>query len=267
MTEIFCANFQAIVTAIDSEENTRLLARTRCKMWSCEYCAERNRKIWQARVIGHINNNNGLDWSWFTLTAHSKKRGKKLSLENLRGAWEKIIKRIQRKYSSVEKIHYCRVYEQHKDGSYHIHCIISIKFDDIKERVNKKTGEKTKYSVWLQKTAREMKLGYYTHAANFEGKHAGYIAGYVTKYMTKLTPEFKSELGRVRHIQTSQGWLDYENENELSWELKAGYYENELLTDMENKTKVLDVQTGEFITFDNFQDTYIYPSEFDHRNK
>lgn len=232
-------------------------------MWTCAYCAKKNQSIWRARIIDHINNNSHLDWSWFTLTAHSKRRGKKTSLKNLRDAWDRLIKRIKRKYDNGEKIHYCRVYEQHKDSSYHLHCIISIKWLNLKIRTSR-DGSKTSHDTWLDKQAKSLKLGYYTHAANFDGKHAGYMAGYVTKYMTKLSDDFKETLGRVRRIQTSQGWSKKEYESDLTWIMKSGYYEDNLLTDMTLGRKVLDITIGEYVTYDNFIDSYVYPIEFSH---
>ena len=258
----YCKNFNAIITTKDG--NTRLVTRTRCKMWTCEYCASINRKIWRARIIDHINKHKDLDWSWFTLTAHSKKRGAVKSIANLRGAWDKLLKRIKRKYSHIDKIHYVRVFEEHKDGSYHLHCIISLKWQNLKIRTQK-NGKIVSYDAWLAKQAKDLKIGYYTHAANFDGKHAGYIAGYVTKYMTKLSVSMKDELGRIRHIQTSQGWRKFENESELDWTMKSGYYEDDLIEDMKSKVKVLDIQTGQYITYDDFEYTYVYPIEFDHR--
>lgn len=260
----FCENFNAIITTIDDKQNARLITRTRCKMWTCAYCAQINQKTWRARIIDHINKNKNLDWSWFTLTAHSKKRGAEKSLKNLRGAWDKLMKRIKRKYGKTHKLHYCRVYEEHKDGSYHLHCIISLKWQNLRNRKSK-DGTTVSYDTWLAKQARELKIGYYTHAANFIGKHAGYIAGYVTKYMTKLSPTMKHELGRVRHIQTSQGWSNFENETDYDWQMKAGYYEDDLIDDMKNKRKVLDIQTGLYVTYDEFLYSYVYPVEFDHR--
>lgn len=262
--ENYCKNFKAILTAIDTSKSTRLIVRTRCKMWSCPYCAEKNRNIWRAKIIDHINKNKDLSWSWFTLTSHSKKRGVKQSLKNLRGAWDTLMKRIKRKYASIGKIHYCRVFERHKDGSYHLHCIISLHWDSLKIRKSKDKKE-TSYDAWLSKQAKDVKLGYYTHAANFDGQHAGYIAGYVTKYMTKLSPEFSAELGRVRHIQTSQVWSKNDEKNELAWDIKHGYYEKNMIDDINARMKVLDLQTGLYITFDEFEDTYVYPPEFDHR--
>lgn len=255
---IYCDKYRGILSGIDG--NDRKLIRLRCKMWSCRYCAEINRNIWRARIIAHINEIGG-NWSWFTLTAHRQKRGSKLSLQNLRDATDKLFKRIRRKFG---KVHYCRVFEKHKDGSYHLHCIISVHFDDIKTR-HQKDGKKVKYSAWLKKTATELSLGYYTHADNFEGEHAGYIAGYVAKYLTKIDNEFRQELGRVRHIQTSQNWYNKKPDNptpHIHWDWKNGYHWTDYLWDTEANGLVLviDITNDDYlITLDDFEDDIQYP--------
>lgn len=255
----FCENFNAILLADDTQNNRRLLTRTRCKQWTCKYCAEVNRKQWNARIIDFINKHKDLSWSWFTVTAHSAKRGAKKSLENLRGLWEKLVKRIKRNFDG--KIHYVRVFEKHKDGSYHIHCIISVHWTELKIRKSK-DGKTTSHDVWLDKQIRELGGGFYSHAANFDGQHAGYIAGYVSKYMTKLDADYKAELGRIRHIQTSQGWDKLESESELEWQMKSGYYERDLIDDIKLKRPTVDIQTGEMMTYDVFDDSYVYPKDF-----
>lgn len=250
-----CDNFNAILTTTTAE-NQRWIVPARCKQWTCSYCAQRNRAIWQARIIDHINKNSELQWSWFTLTAHSKKRGEEKSLANLRGAWDALIKRIKRKYSSVDKIHYCRVFEKHKDGSYHLHCIISIHWQDLRIRQSK-DGSKVSYSAWLAKSARELKLGYYTHAANFDEQHAGYIAGYVVKYMTKH--EAKSDFGRVRHIQTSQGWTNEKPQSEYDWKIWEAYTMTDWIIDEYHKRQVVNLSNKEIVTSDMFLDGKTYP--------
>jgi len=257
---LFCENFKAILIANDDDK--KLITRTRCKMWSCDYCAEKNRSIWRAKIINGINVRGG-QWCWFTLTAHGKQRSPDASLKNLRNAWDKLIKRMKRKYG---KFAYVRVYEEHKDGAYHCHAIGSFNFDDIAVRTST-DGETTTYSRWLAKTAKNLKIGYYTHAANIEldvNHHAGYVAAYVTKYIVKLSPQFRETLGRVRHIQTSQGWPKKQDENELEWMLKTGYYDADFANDMRDGIRVIDTQTGEIITSDNFIDNYVYPPEFSH---
>jgi hypothetical protein len=270
----FCPHFQAILVA--STDKEVLVVRTRCKMWTCPYCAIHNQKMWRARIIEHINNPRpkwiflrvgfgaitetaSKKWTWFTLTAHSKKRGA-ASLANLRRAWDTLIKRAKRKYG---KFDYVRVYERHKDGSYHLHAIASFHFGDIKERKARVDGSRTKYSVWLKKNATELKLGYYTHADDIQRNHAGYIASYVTKYMTKLSDTAMSEFGRIRRIQASQGWAKWRKEKKYDWSIESGIFEQDLNGIFRQEKRIIDIQTGENVTYDNFIDHIIYPPEFD----
>jgi len=255
-TPEFCPNFRAILVA-QTDTGDFLCVRTRCKMWSCTYCALKNQKMWRARIINHVQKMGGL-WTWFTLTAHSKKRGV-YSLQNLRRCWDTLCKRMKRKYG---KFQYCRVYERHKDGSYHLHAIASFHFGDIKERRARKDGKRTKYSVWLKTNASALGLGYYTHADDIEVSHSGFIASYVTKYMTKFADEQKGELGRIRHIQVSQGWLKVKDEGELQWQIKTAIFEVDYERAWREGKTITDIQTGERLTWDTFSEHVIYPHEF-----
>lgn len=252
-----CENFDGVLLATDTDSNQRLITTVRCKQWTCSYCAKQNAKQWRAKIIHHINEVGG-DWSWFTLTAKGGKRTAKSTLANLRQAWDRLVKRIKRKFSDLDKLHYCRVYEQHKNGAYHLHCIISVHWDDIKIR-KQRNGKEVKYSDWLAKTAKKLDIGYYTHADNFEGEHAGYIAGYVAKYMTKMSATMKAEVGRVRHIQTSQGWTKKEVDKKYKWEVHSAYFDKDFYHDTKNGLSVIDIQTGEKITTDTFLTRSYYP--------
>jgi len=250
-----CENFKGILTTV--HENQRWIAQARCKQWPCAYCAQQNAKIWQARIIQHINTHN-LNWSWFTLTAHSKKRTASASLKNLREAWDKLRKRIRRHFPDIEKIHYVRVYERHQSGAYHLHCIISVLWDDIKQRTQK-NGKVVSYSAWLAKTAKELKIGYYTHAANFTDKHAGYIAGYVAKYMTKQIDPAES---RVRMIQASQGWTNEKPQSEYNWQVWNNYGERDYNVDLHHKRTVIDLNEKKELSYDDFLIVDYYPVVF-----
>lgn len=218
----YCPNLNMLAVADTPRNGQRIFVRLRCKMWTCEYCAKINRAMWRAKLIHHIHETRG-NWSWFTLTAHRYARGEQKSLNNLRGAWDSLIKRMKRKYG---KFSYARIYEQHEDKSYHIHAIASIHFDDIAIRKSRTSDKKTSYSRWLKKTAWELGTGMYTHAENIalNELHSGYVASYITKYIVKLSPELKQEFGRVRHIQTSQNWIVREFTSEDSWQLTHGIY-------------------------------------------
>lgn len=260
----FCPNLHMLAVADNARNGEKSFIRLRCKMWTCEYCAAVNRQMWRAKLIHHIHHTGGC-WAWFTLTAHRYTRGEQKSLNNLRGAWDTLIKRMKRKYG---KFSYARIYEKHKDGSYHIHAICSFAFDDITMRTARKSGKKTSYSRWLKKTAWELGLGMYTHAANIESGelHSGYVASYITKYIVKLTPEIKSEFGRVRHIQTSQNWIVKEFGSDESWSVKSGIYWDDVLQAENERVELVDLQSRYKVTFEDFEETYIYPPDFDHRH-
>lgn len=288
----YCPNFNALAVKKEYESQDIPFVRLRCGMWTCAYCAEKNRQIWRARIIHHIKNNLHKEWAWFTLTAHSKARGAYRSITNLRGAWDKLMKRMKRKYGDFD---YVRIFERHADGSYHIHAIVSIYFDDIYYRVTRKgknKGKKVPYSLWLKYNAIELKTGMYTHAENFSAMfqsiddfqqnsklneglsqyeieegiralQAGLVASYITKYATKLSPEFKTEIGRVRHLQTSQKWIRPEKESDEKWEMKFGIYRQDVIKALiETKQQYVQADTKYIVTIDDFIDTYIYPREF-----
>lgn len=257
----YCEHFTGLL--VNETDTEVLIAMTRCGKWTCDFCGVVNSKMWYARILEHINKNSNLDWCWFTLTAHSRMRGSEKSISNLRSAWDTLTKRMKRKFG---KYQYCRVYEKHKDGSFHIHCIASFHFNDIKVRYQK-DGKKVNYSAWLSKTAKSLNLGYYTHADDISSqKHAGFVASYVAKYITKMSVEFSSEIGRVRRIQTSQKWAKLDEPENGDWKLKSGFYEQDFYDAVRRKKVVIDVSAGYTVTSDDFEETYIYPAKFAHDN-
>lgn len=260
---MYCKNFKAVLKTTDKNGNV-LVSRTRCKQWTCSYCAMVNRKQWSARLIDFINKSEYV-WCWFTITAHSKARGAVKSIKNLRGVWDKLVKRMKRKFG---KFQYCRVFEPHKDGSYHAHVIASFHFDDITTRESVNDVKPVNYSRWLANQVKDIKIGWYTHADNIDaGFHGGYVASYITKYIVKLSPQQHAEIGRIRHIQCSHGWAKLTQESEYKWEMKSGIYVNDVIEAFDDNKRVIDIQTGENLTYDNFADTYIYPPEFDNWEK
>lgn len=251
-----CKNFNGL--AISEDDKTYKVAQIGCGQWSCEYCAQKLTSMWRARIINAINELGGL-WTWFTITAHSKTRGGYASITNLRNAWEKLVKRMKRKFG---KFAYVRVFEQHKDGSFHIHAIASFHFGDIKTRVSKagtKNETKTTYSSWLASTAKELKIGLYTHADDIDDtKHAGYVSSYVTKYMTKMSGDFIKFIGRVRRIQASQNLPKLPKKGK--WEFRRDLTLGVAIEIKKSGKEIIDVSTGEIIDAKYWSDdTYLYP--------
>lgn len=248
-----CSKFSGL--AYEADDKSYKIAQIGCGQWSCEYCAQRLSAKWRARIINGINELGGI-WTWFTITAHSKKRGGYASITNLRNAWDTLIKRMKRRF---DKFAYVRVFEQHKDGSFHIHAIANFHFKDIKIRISRKDKSETKYSVWLQANAKDLKLGLYTHADDMPSdKHAGYVASYVTKYMTKMSGDFVKFIGRVRRIQASQNFPKLPKNGK--WNFRRDLSLEAAIAINNDGLKIVDVSTGETIGASYFgEDVYLYP--------
>lgn len=246
----FCPHFARIATAQD--ETRFLIARLRCKRWSCEYCADKNRSIWRARIIDAVNKNPA-PWHFVTLTAHEKQRGVDRSLDNLRFGWQKLNCRIRRKF---DKFHYVRVMELHSDESIHWHFIASIPFDDV---FFPEAG--APYSRWLKDNARSCGLGYMVHAEPLNG-HAGFVASYITKYLTKgLSDVNKKTTAIVRVIQASQKFLtdDYNPPAKYSWQVRTRLTEHELFNRWGRGIEIFDISTNQVVTTDDIITSNVYP--------
>lgn len=212
----YCPHYSKIAHCTEGERH--LMVRLRCKRWSCDYCAEKNARIWQYRSIEHIGNS-GEQWSFVTLTPRGtdlRRAGTDLSaserdrnsLATLRRGWDKLRKRMHRQ---VDKLQYLRVFERFEKGGFHMHLLVNIHWTDIRTR---KDG--TTYSRWLKENAVDCSLGYMTHASNLTDKRKA--IAYCTKYLVKDVLANTEGLGRVRRIVTTQGWHDLKKgEAEVEW--------------------------------------------------
>ncbi len=167
-------------------------------MWACPECALKNVKRWIARIIDGINSLGG-DWYFLTVTAHKWWRGEK-SLINLRANWHKLRKRLARLAKKLGvKLEYVRVWEHHKDGSYHLHLIANVPAT----------------TKWLKDNSAKCGMGFMAHRD--ELVNAGQAAGYVAKYMLKQSSDdtLHDFPKGARRIEVSSGWVKwYEKESE-----------------------------------------------------
>lgn len=167
-----------------------LLTNASCKMWDCETCAYRNARIWVAKIINGCNRLGGT-WSFLTLTANKNHR-KHATIQNIRAGWKKFYNRILAKMGKDSKdLYYAKVYEQHKDGSFHLHVLISVCF-----------GKR-----WAKDNALECGMGYMAdwHIVQNAGQVAGYIAKYTLKNATVARGGVQWPKG-LRRIETSHKW-------------------------------------------------------------
>lgn len=210
-----CKNPKApILFGYHRTDKKALVHRASCKQWDCPACGARNARRAIALCINHINAVGG-QWYFVTITAHEKWRGKELSLQNLRRNWHKLRKRMRDQNGG--HFDYFRVYEFHKDGSWHMHLITNCELP-FTSRVAP-DGRIKHRSNWLKENARSSGLGFMTDYQPLD--NAGFAAHYVAKYMTKSTENAENWLKGMRRYQTSQGWAklpDLHEETDFDWQ-------------------------------------------------
>lgn len=211
--DVACRNPNApILFGRDNTAKKAICIRANCKMWSCPTCGARKALQWVARVVNGLNVLAG-NWYFVTLTAHEYHR-RELSLDNLRKGWKKLYDRIRRAFGSFE---YVKIFEQHEDGSYHLHFIANV---EMPYTETKNDDGKTEYKCrWLKDNARGCGMGYMTDYQPLKSPAGG--AYYIAKYLTKsIGDEGKEWEKGVRRAQTSQGFPKLPNlaeDSELEW--------------------------------------------------
>lgn len=178
------------LVGVNENERKTILTKAACKTWDCETCAARNARTWIACIINGVNSLGG-KWSFLTVTAHRKMRGK-LSFKSIREGWKKLYNRIREKaINQAQVIAYCKVWEQHKDGSVHLHILINVCF-----------GTK-----WAKDNAAECGLGFM--ADWHEVDNAGMVAGYIAKYTLKNAFMARGGVSwpkGLRRIEKTRNW-------------------------------------------------------------
>jgi len=181
---------QIHLIGVNQNEKVALLSKASCKCWNCEPCAARNAKRWIATVIHGVNTIQG-NWYFLTITAHRKFRKTK-SVDNLRKGWKKLYNRILVVLGETLQIgYYCKVWEQHEDGSFHVHILC-----------NYCLGER-----WAKDNAAQCGMGFQANWSLVE--NAGQIAGYMAKYTLKNALISRGGVvwpKGLRRIETSRNW-------------------------------------------------------------
>lgn len=248
-----CKNFDGWL--IGQKPGQTLIVKTRCKMWTCDYCAKINREMWQAKIIHGINQIGGDEWSFITLTAHENANNLQSSMRNIQNGWKKLQTRIRRKITSEGKektLHYARVYEQHKDGRVHWHMVASWVPSDY---IHPDNG-KGKGSRWISDNARQCGMGYQTMALSIDG-HGGYIASYVTKYMVKSSHEWPKN---TRIITTSRNWptKTIAEKNDYHWKTQSTVTETDIRQWFKFGDEIIDLNTNLPVTYDTIDENGNY---------
>lgn len=218
----FCETLKMVAwTRPDADENV-LLARLRCKMWSCDYCAGQNQRIWRAFLLKRLPEVSAY-WRLMTLTAHEDDRTQAGSLANIRTNIDRLMKRMRRSFG---KISYVRVFEPHQNNAVHAHFIVSGLPDRVTRRRNKQgtvifsrakavSSEKTwGILTYLKHTCRALGMGYMADISPLVSSHDKAVF-YITKYLTKA--QSLIECRNLRRVQTTRDIGSPKPESEYFW--------------------------------------------------
>lgn len=263
----YCENFKGIATA--KTEHAILVARLRCKMWSCQYCAKQNARVWRASIIDGINKLESDTWSFITITCPSWIHNQELRFDRvydsyklIKTATDILMKRLKRWLGAFQ---YVRVVENHKSGVAHMHMLISTHIPDSKP-TRRADGSVYNHSDILMSHLTACGFGYVHDAKNLvddDGKawHAGSVASYISKYMTKTDALDLADMKdmKIRKIQTSRAFKAPKSEPENDWKIKSGVYLDDLYND--EKLPLYDISADHVITSDDFLETFIYPAD------
>lgn len=229
----YCPNYSAVLSAV-TDDNVRVILRTRCKLWLCPFCARRNKREWRWRIMSTIEQRDeNENWYLWTLTLSPKTHSSgdtATSLDVWRASWNKLMGKLRYRFG---KFMYIRVFETHKSGILHVHMLANVTFGDIR-KITQVNEDQTKnirhHSDELETIMRSYGLGKIhdikpIETTNYDNNgHARNVSAYVTKYLTKdIQSDVRDAIkslsgGRVRMIQTSHGWQALTRQSDLKWE-------------------------------------------------
>lgn len=215
-----------------TQPDTVVMARLRCKSWQCPHCARENRTMWRKHLQKRLPRV-AADWWFITLTAHENNRDAGASLANIRTRIDRLMKRVQRVWGKIE---YVRVYEVHKKGAYHAHLICSGLSSGVERHtarngvqfyrptVWRKAAGCLSVRTWWRKTSRNLGMGYMVDVQALSS--VSEALRYVTKYLTKDAQNFAQR--SLRRVQTTRGIGSPRNSGDGTWVTAARVFRSNL---------------------------------------
>jgi len=206
-----------LLKAVSIDQKTVVFFHPRCKQWSCPACGQKNayKAVLRAFQGSEGFRDGGAPLHFLTVTSHEKLSAA-ASLAVLPKAWNKLNVRIKRAAAAPE---YFAIPEQHKNGRWHLHAIITANLP----------------RKWWKNNARECGLGYQSDVR--EVKQLGGVPYYIAKYVTKALENAALPKG-FRRIRTSSGWPKLESPQPLEgWEFLIVPRENSLQSEVERYQK------------------------------
>jgi len=270
MSLSFCGKLKQVAVKRDVSGTILRLVHIRCRQWGCEFCAEKNKKVWRAHLLEKLNHEplKNMQWCFITLTAHEFAQSPEKSVKNLKVAWEKLYHRIKYHWRN-QSITYAMLYEPHKTGSLHIHAIINLEVegDNVLKTKWRKVGDGREYykiwqhqklTNWLSDNMRECGAGYIAHGVKIDNPNPGLVVAYIVKYMSKQNtgwhgyPKYFHRIAVTRDIGSPKP-----PKKEKGWSKRHAVH----VTEIAKYQHLVDLNTGEIVTVDSVleNDETFYP--------
>lgn len=229
-----CETKNRVFMASEDAANKRVYwTRPDCHLWSCEDCAEINKKRWTA-IVAHgieIYQSQGVtDWRFVTITSHEKLKTFNQTLYVWRKAWPQLSTRMRREFKGLR---YVFLPEKHVTGRLHMHAMVT-------------GGMCTR---WLKDNARACGFGY--KAESEEPLSVELSAFYCLKYITKSLTEHTYWPKSLHRVRTSQKWPKLELEpfvkdfDGIYKPISAGKWTDYYHNLKQGGWEIVNVQTGE----------------------
>lgn len=190
----YCSNQSAPFLVGDFKtRKKRVIAKARCKLWTCPECSLLNKSQHFNRVANGLQSlsEQNIELSFVTITCHEKWRGQNASVKNWRKNKDKLLARYRRKYKSRygNACHYVYIPECHKDGTIHIHGVFAGNFGDR----------------WWKDSARQCGLGYMAESTQLSSvlQAVNYCLKYIVKHVGLDIP-----IKNFRRVNYSSGFPD-----------------------------------------------------------
>jgi len=280
----YCQRYTRMLFAKDADGKRLLIVRARCKMWSCEYCAQVNRAQWLKKLISGIEQIDSHEWGFWTLTHALEDATYVEQREHLSSAWNRLRNHLSRhQQKRGHALYYVRVIEigSRSTQRMHMHALVNLVPTDIEIRNQGKQSEYHYSPAWGKRIIRAQFGGILdirdvsgTNAyqepeipmgSDLETTRAVLVSSYISKYMTK---ESEDKTGRypkkTRRYNTSRNWPQPtdsdEYESDLTWDSAEKLTEKMASNAWRHGLRVFDLQRNAKVDGAEFDENgdYIY---------
>ncbi len=166
--------------------NIVILYRPRCRLWTCRFCGESNKRKWVARIAHGVKEyqSEGLEFHFVTLTSHRKLKTADATVAVFRHAWDVLRRRASREAPGMK---YALIPERHESQKLHCHLLTSAHME----------------TRWYKDNSASCGLGYIADEERLLSvKRAAY---YVSKHAAKQVGKEIWPKG-YRRVRTSHRW-------------------------------------------------------------